>query len=202
VIDAINPKEGGVALFQKVWQTTCGGFKNESQNYSQIALASLLNFDQLISQNMDTVYLIKGDYMARGYNRKKLSPVDAYQYLTQCMRSYESDFIDEMIPYDYFMKRISSIRKELSVIANTVADRDMVLKKYPASEAHIAQLASELSKRQRYEDAIRMLKLNLDIYPTSVTSYDNISRLYRLTGDRKNADLYSTRSGSEAKATD
>lgn len=198
VIDAINPKEGGVELFQKVWQTTCKGFKNESQNYSQIALASLLNFDHLISEHGDTVFLVKGDYMVRGYNRKSLKPYDAYQYLSQCMRKYEQDFIDDMIPYDYFMKRVGAIRKEFAVIANTISDRDLVLKKYPASEEHIVKLASELSKRQRYEDAIRMLKINLELYPSSVSSYENISRLYRITGDRKNAELYSTKGVVEA----
>lgn len=198
VIDAIDPREGGVALFQKVWQTSCRGFKNESQNYSQIALASLLNFDQLISERGDSVYLIKGDYLVRGYNRKGLTPWDAYQYLSTCLRNYERDFIDDMIPYDYFMKRVGAIRKELAVIANSIADRDMVLKKYPASERHVMNLAAELSKRQRYDDAIRMLKLNLDMYPFSITSYENISRLYRITGDRKNADFYGTRAISEA----
>lgn len=200
VIDAINPTEGGVALFQKVWQTTCNGFKNESQNYSQIALASLLNFDRIISENKDTVYMVKGDYLIRGYNRKSLKPYDAYQYLTQCLNKYERDFIDEMIPFDYFMKQVGAIRKELAVIANSVADREIVLKKYPASEEHINQLASELSKRQRYEDAIRLLKLNLEQYPSSLTGYENISRLYRITGDRKNAELYLNRAAPEAKA--
>ena len=94
VIDAINPTEGGVALFTKVWQTTCGGFKNESQNYSQIALASLMNFDQLISENADTVFLIKGDQFMRGYNRKALKPWEAYEYLSKGIRNYERDFID------------------------------------------------------------------------------------------------------------
>ena len=193
VIDAINPTEGGVALFTKVWQTTCGGFKNESQNYSQIALASLMNFDQLISENADTVFLIKGDQFMRGYNRKALKPWEAYEYLSKGIRNYERDFIDEMIPYDYFMKRIGTIRKELTLIASSVTDKNINLKKYPASEEHLLNLAAELTKRQRYEDAIRVLKLNLDINPSSVTAYENISRLYRLTGDKKNAAFYGTK---------
>ena len=35
VIRKINPCEGGMQLIQTVWQTTYGGFKNASQNYSQ-----------------------------------------------------------------------------------------------------------------------------------------------------------------------
>ena len=201
VIDAINPTEGGVVLFNKIWQTTCGGFKNESQNYSQIALASLVNFDQLVSRDQDTVYLIQGDKMLRGYNRKSVKPWDAYNYLSQCITLYEKDFVDEMIPYEYFIKRINSIRKELTVLANsvTITEREVVLKKYPASEEHLTLLASELTKRQRYDDAIRLLKLNLDMNPTSISSYDSISRLYRITGDRKNAEYYGNRAFSESQ---
>ena len=35
-------------LIQTVWQTTYGGFKNASQNYSQLALAAYCNFNQMI----------------------------------------------------------------------------------------------------------------------------------------------------------
>ena len=48
VIRKINPCEGGMQLIQTVWQTTYGGFKNASQNYSQLALAAYCNFNQMI----------------------------------------------------------------------------------------------------------------------------------------------------------
>ncbi len=48
VIKKINPCEGGIELMQTVWKTTYKGFKNSSQNYSQLALAAFCNFDQLI----------------------------------------------------------------------------------------------------------------------------------------------------------
>jgi hypothetical protein len=195
VIDAINPTKGGVELFQQVWQTTCRGFKNESQNYSQIALASILNFNDLINQTGDTVYLIQGDRLMRQYSRKSMKSYDAYDYLNKCMAAYESDFIDDMIPFDYFMKKISYIRKEYAHLAKQVtkSEQEFTLKKYPSSEEHLTLLANNLTKRQRYEDAIRLLKLNLDMYPESTSAYDSIARLYRITGDKKNAELYSNR---------
>jgi tetratricopeptide (TPR) repeat protein len=203
VIDEINPSEGGVELFKKIWQTTCRGFKNESQNYSQIALASLLNFDQLINRDGDTLWLVRGDRMMHKYRRKNLKATDSYELLNRCMSEYENDFIDDMIPFEYFMKRISYIRKEFAYIAKavTLSDKEIVLKKYPSSEEHLSMLAANLTKRQRYEDAIRLLKFNLDIYPESVSSYDSIAKLYRLTGDKKNADFYSSRAGTMAKET-
>ncbi len=197
VIDQLRPSVGGTALFKQVWNTTCRSFKNESQNYSQIALASLVNFDQLINQYGDTVFLIQGDRLLREYNKKSQKLYENYEILTQCMTLYENDFLEEMIPFDYFMKKISFIRKELSHIAKVVmrSEKEVALKKYPSSEEHLTQLASNLTKRRRYEDAIRLLKLNLELYPESFTSADSIAQLYRLTGDKKNAELYNNRSG-------
>jgi hypothetical protein len=201
VIDEINPTSGGIELFQKIWQTTCRGFKNESQNYSQIALASLLNFDKLINQDGDTVFLIRGDRLLRDLNKNKSKPWEEYEYLNRCMAAYETDFLDEMIPFDYFMKKISIIRKEYARLAKhiTKSENEIVLKKYPSSEEHLTYLAGNLTRRKRYEDAIRLLKLNLDIYPESVSSYDSIAKIYRLTGDKKNADFYSSRAGEVVK---
>jgi len=200
VIDAIDPSAGGLQLFQQIWQTECGRFKNESQNYSQIALASLLNFDRLIDLDGDTVFLVQGDKLMKDYKRQA-STWETYDYLQRCMAAYEKDFVDDMISYDYFMKRISFIRQEFAVVAKVVirSDNEVTLKNYPSSEAHLNSLAAELTKRQRYEDAIRMLKLNLDIYPESVSSYDSIARLYRLTGDVKQAEFYSARAGALQK---
>jgi hypothetical protein len=48
VIKKINPCEGGMELIQIVWKTTYKGFKNSSQNYSQLALAAFCNFHQVV----------------------------------------------------------------------------------------------------------------------------------------------------------
>ncbi|HRH67401.1 MAG TPA: transglycosylase SLT domain-containing protein [Bacteroidia bacterium] len=186
VINALNPSKGGVDLFLQIWQTTCGGFKNESQNYSQIALASLLNFDQLVQQDGDTVYLVQGDKYLKKYHRKGLKPWEAYAVLTNCLRHYEQDFIDDMISYDYFMKRVNAIRKEYTFIASAItnSDKEIALRKYPASEEHVNSLAAELTKRQRYEDAVRILRLNLDMNPDSPAIRDSLERAMRLSGTK------------------
>jgi hypothetical protein len=204
VIDELRPTMGGAELFEKIWQTTCRGFKNESQNYSQIALASLVNFDEILNRDGDTLFLVQGDRMLKKYKAKGAKTWEAYEYLSLCMAAYESDFLSDMIPYDYFMKRISFIRKEFTHIAKVVSksEKEIVLRKYPSSEEHLTLLAANLTRRQRYEDAIRMLKLNLDMYPESFSSYDSIARLYRLTGDKKNADFYSSRAGEMVRDDD
>ncbi len=48
VINKINPKEGGLQLITTMWQTKAAKFKNSSQNYSQLALASQMIVAELI----------------------------------------------------------------------------------------------------------------------------------------------------------
>jgi hypothetical protein len=43
-LNAINPTEGGIDLIKKLWKTEVSGFRNASQNYSQVALASHVIF--------------------------------------------------------------------------------------------------------------------------------------------------------------
>ena len=198
VIDAINPTTGGQDLIRQVWQTTCGGFKNESQNYSQIALASILNFNELTGLDGDTIYLVRGDKLMHEYKRfrKSMKSYEAYEYMQQTLGAYEKDFIDDMIPYDEFMTRVGGVRQEFKRLANAVKfkDGDFVLKAYPADENHITAVANELTKRRRYDDAIRLLLLNLDLHPESIAISDTLSRAYRLSGDFKLAEKYARKS--------
>jgi len=55
VIDKICPTEGSQELIKQVWQTSVGYFKNSSQNYSQLAIASLLELDDLILNRCQAV---------------------------------------------------------------------------------------------------------------------------------------------------
>lgn len=54
-LTAMNAKSGGQKLIQKLWNTTAGGFGNESQNYSQIALAAILELTQLVDEQGDII---------------------------------------------------------------------------------------------------------------------------------------------------
>lgn len=56
VINKIQPKKGGTELIQTMWQTEAGHFRNASQNYTQLALAAMLIFDEIIWKKCD--YLV------------------------------------------------------------------------------------------------------------------------------------------------
>jgi hypothetical protein len=196
VINQLNPSKGGVDLFRQIWQTECGRFKNESQNYSQIALASLMSFDEIIHKDGDTVYLVQGDKFLKAYSRKTFKALNAYNYLNKCLNTYEADLIDGTVPYDYFMKRINFIRKEFSFIASHIsgASDQICLNQYPASENHIDSFATALLKHQRYDEAIRLLKMNIEMHPASTVAYDSLAKAYSVSGDKRMAAIYSNRS--------
>jgi hypothetical protein len=196
VLNTLQPKNGGIDLFKQVWQTQCGGFKNESQNYSQIALASLVNFDDLIQRDGDTVFLVQGDKLFKNYKRTSLRPSDAFNYLNTCLSAYETDLVDGTLPYDVFMKNVSRIRKEFKAIATHINSnaKEIVINSYPASEEQMLSLANRLMKKQRYDEAISVIKLNIDAHPSSIESYDLISKAYALNGNKQLSSVYANRS--------
>jgi len=55
-ITKINPSEGNMNLIATLWQTEVGSFRNASQNYSQLALASLIELDSIIYKNCKFIY--------------------------------------------------------------------------------------------------------------------------------------------------
>jgi hypothetical protein len=201
VINQLNPSKGGVDLFKQIWQTECGRFKNESQNYSQIALASLISFDEIIHQDGDTVFLVQGDKYLKNYSRKTFKPSKGYEYMNKCLAAYEEDLIDGTIPYDNFIKKIGIIRKEFNFIASHLAgSADKVsLNQYPATENHVDSFATALLKHQRFEEAIKLLRLNIDMHPASTTAYESLAKAYASSGDRKMAAIYNNRSVALSK---
>ncbi|MBL4670530.1 MAG: transglycosylase SLT domain-containing protein [Flavobacteriales bacterium] len=55
-VNFINPEEGNMKLITTLWQTEVGSFRNASQNYSQLALASLIELDNIISNKCKFIY--------------------------------------------------------------------------------------------------------------------------------------------------
>lgn len=54
-INKIGPKEGNLELITELWQTKAASFGNASQNYSQIALATLIELDEIIYNTCGSV---------------------------------------------------------------------------------------------------------------------------------------------------
>ncbi|MCB0401176.1 MAG: transglycosylase SLT domain-containing protein [Flavobacteriales bacterium] len=55
-IDVIGPEKGDMNLITTLWRTEAGQFRNASQNYSQLALASLIELDNIIYNNCKFIY--------------------------------------------------------------------------------------------------------------------------------------------------
>lgn len=55
VVDKIAPEAGGQELLQKMWTNTAANFGNNSQNYTQLALASQLILHDMVKADSDTI---------------------------------------------------------------------------------------------------------------------------------------------------
>ncbi len=56
LIKQLEDQKTGIELIAWMWQNEWGGFKNASQNYSQVAIASLLGLHELIYNKCDGIY--------------------------------------------------------------------------------------------------------------------------------------------------
>jgi hypothetical protein len=59
VINKIDPKQGGQELIKEMWQNSAAGFGNNSQNYTQLALASQFILHEMIEQQAEKTYFCK-----------------------------------------------------------------------------------------------------------------------------------------------
>lgn len=57
--NVVKPTDVGMPLITTLWTSEYGNFKNSSQNYSQLALASLLVLDKIIHTNCDEIFECK-----------------------------------------------------------------------------------------------------------------------------------------------
>lgn len=182
VIRKINPSEGGMQLIQQVWQTTYGGFKNSSQNYSQLVLAAFTNFDAIVMPS-DSVYLIDGDRMYNSYAQCKCAPYDKCSYLGNCISEYENDLVEGVIPFDYFISKVKAVQTELSGFAPYEYH-------YPNSDDHYNDIAYQLLKAKKMEDAFKVFKMNEAQYPESSSVCHGLGETYRLMGQKEQARAY------------
>ncbi len=174
VIRKINPCEGGVQLMQTVWQTTYGGFKNASQNYSQLALAAFCNFNQIIIQETDSVYLIDGDRMLTAYTNGVCNTDNKCQYLGECISKYENDLVDGLIPFDYFVEKTKVVASELSGLSP-----------YSYSPENYNTVGYKLLKAKKAEEAFKVFKLSAIASPDSWAVYHGLGESYRMMGQKE-----------------
>ncbi len=196
VINELNPQQGGVDLFKKIWITECRGFKNESQNYSQIALANLVQFEKFISQHSDSVWLVEGDRNLAAYKKAKKSGTPNIQMLTACINAYSNDLIDGTIETDYFISRMSVIQRELASQGASYQQKN----NFPVSLEQFLAIGGNLLRKRKLDDAIKILKLNIEHYPNCAGAYDSLSRAYSLKGKKQLAEQYSLK-GQAVKNT-
>lgn len=181
VIDEINPREGGISLFNKIWSTECRGFKNESQNYSQIALASLVQFEKIIQGTGDTVFMVQGDVLFSKFKRNN-SYTDMSAQLKNCLKAYQNDLVEGTIPFEYFTKKIYTLQRELTFAETKNSIKQKSIASYPLNSEEFVKLGEQLLRKRKVDDAVKVFKLNVEKNPDSAIAYDSLGRAYKMMG--------------------
>jgi hypothetical protein len=198
VINQLDPKEGGIPLFTKIWKTECGGFKNESQNYSQIALASIIMFDRIINAEKDTLFMVQGDRLLSKYKRTGIGIMEANTYLNNCLHAYQADLVEGMVSPEYFFKKIGAVQKEFAYLENKNSKSEIkkMASRYPLSVDQYIKLGDQLLRKRKVDEAIKIFKLNVEQNPNSALANDSLARAYKLSGKRDLALKYANKSAA------
>lgn len=184
VLNVINPTVGNMDLIRKMWVTEAKGFKNESQNYSQIALGCLLNFNDIIGTS-DTLNLVYGDVKYRNIKKENLQGDSAIVAYTQCMLEYENDFMEGVIPYDYFMNRVNTLKNDMAAVKlEETGDKNPMAISYPIDETHYIKMGSMLLRKRHKDDAVAILKYNVQLFPESEAAADSLSSAKKIVAPK------------------
>ena len=175
---SLSPKKGGIDLIKRLWQTECRSFKNESQNYSQLALAAHLSFNEILGKPKDTVFLVQGDRQYFLYKKQQLGKHLTVAQLMDCFNLYGNDVIDGTVNAEYYIRKINKVRKEMNEAGSCSTDIDYIM------------VSNELMRKRKVDDAIKLLRYTIEEYPHSAMAADSLSRAYKISGNNSLAQKY------------
>ncbi len=196
MLDQINPTTGGISLFQKIWNTRCRGFRNESQNYTQIALAAICLFEELLNQDKDTVFLVRGDRLLALHHQKAKHKEISSASMVDILNAYQQDLLDGVIPFDYFLGRIEQVHQHMAMgkAAKSGIKNQVTAGQLPLTHDEALHLGNKLIQKRRADEAVRLLQLHLKKHPYLVAAYDSLSRAYQMLGRKDLAIHYRSKS--------
>ena len=125
----------------------------------------------------DSVYLIDGDRMFNSYVSCKCAPYDNCNYLGSCIAKYETDFVDGVIPFDYFITKVKTVETELSGLTPTY--------QFSNNDGHYNDIGFQLLKARKTEDAYKLFKHNELQYPDSWEVYHGLGETYLQMGQKQ-----------------
>ena len=175
---SIAPKKGGIDLIQTLWHTECRGFKNESQNYSQLALAAHLSFNEILGKPRDSVFLIQGDRQYALYKMQQKGKTLAPSQLMECFNIYGEDLVEGTLDAENYIKRVNKLKIEMVACNTTTNENEYIF------------LSNELLRKKNVNDAIKLLRFTVEQYPNSASVADSLSRAYKLSGNVTLAQKY------------
>lgn len=188
VLNAIAPTEGGMDLIRKMWVTEAGGFRTQSQNYSQVALASLMRFYDLMESEESYVHLSDGDRQLKSLEEGSLFVSDTLSFYESCLAGYEDDLVDETISWSQFEERLNGIQLRV----NAFQSRSPMATNftYPMNEKRSMHIVGQLISRKNFIAASNMAQLTVKSFPSSTQAHLQLALATQCCGNKKEAVAY------------
>ena len=178
-VDKLCPGTGGVELIKGLWQTEAAQFKNQSQNYSQIVLACMNQYQKMMHQS-DTIFLSDGDALMTAAS--KLPPALKVITLKKCIKAYELDLIDGIITADQFKGKLECIQNEMQYYSKAEASTITAM--------DLNRVGNKLMSKRNMKEAIEIFKYNENLYPENKMVYDSLQTAYTIVGNKAMAKKY------------
>jgi hypothetical protein len=187
-IDKVAPDSVGMHIITSLWHTEYKGFKNASQNYSQVALAALLNLEEYLN-SQDTFYILEGDRRFESYPDSLLmNSSDGFARLDSCIDLYEGDLMEQRTSFSSFLTRVRLIEAQKQLIADAQPTDEMVtFKQYPSSQKDLNEMGYKMLRSRRFVDAIAAFQLNVDLHAKSWNAHDSLGEAFMKSGNKTKA---------------
>ena len=192
VVNKIKPQQGGMELIRSLWVNEAAGFKNESQNYTQIALAAMIRFDRLVNQDPRNIYLVEGDFKMKQFHEKSEVCVDTLNYLYECLDAYGNDLLESQIPAGYYKTAALKVKDEIRRFRKANGLDDFSTENDFAYR--IERLGNHLYYKRKFHEAIDVYLISLELNPLVPQVYENLGNAYKFTGRPEMAAKYSRKS--------
>ena len=102
--------------------------------------------------------------------------------------------VDGTISFAYFLDRTQDLRTELVAIKGQALTQENLRIIYPETDHHYLLLARELMMKRKSDEAILLLRYNLESFPESAQTAETLSKVYRATGEMGLSQKYMAKS--------
>jgi hypothetical protein len=132
---------------------------------------------QLYPEDMRARYFLAGSYEEKGELKKAIECYEKLLALEPHMPEFRMDYINLILLNAFADKGISELAKSYKNLKKTHSS--------DINEGTLNGLGYRMMREKKYQDAIQIFKLNVEIYPSYANGYDSLGEAYMTNGEKE-----------------